>query len=324
MDAWSNLATCTMCIGVTWSSYARVENVVNLLYGFIALSCTYVLASLHYGSKSLHWLPLVAMCLAIASLATWVAKDTSPWYRGLDGAPVVLLYASLGVYFCNYVRLFKCASRQAQVHLRDKLHQMRAYIFRCLLVFPLASSVYYVHSIFTLLDAPGAPGVAESTMDVHFNRTRCAEIDAADDHKYELYDVTPFTMECIGNVWERLRVNILVIIQFYISFVLVVDMPYWIHRGLDAANGGKVSDLRKEVYATAYVIQWVSLFAGATSALNQVERWFELDLVPAILLTISFVACIIRVGLQAPAAQHWQMPFVQPCAEVDKADALKL
>ena len=324
MDAWSNLATCTLCIGLTWSSYARVENVEDVLYGVIALMCTYVLAYLHYGAKSLHWLPLAAVCTCLAAIATWVSRETSPWYLGLDGSPVILLYVSLALLFCSNVRLFKQASKRSNIHLRDKLHLMRACIFRCLLCIPFASSLYYVNSIFTLLGAPGAVGLADSTMEVNFNRTYCAELDASDDHLYQLYDVTPFTAECVGEVWERLRINLLVIVQFYIAFVLVVDMPYWIKRGLDAGCTGRATEQRKELYAIMYSAQWVSLFAGATASLNQIERWFELSMFPAVMLTISFATCIVRVFLQAPAAQHWNMPFLQPCTEIEKAAALRL
>ena len=323
MDAWSSIAMCVFYTAAVWSSHAKVPNAQGLLYGAVALVAAYVALRLHYRSREFHWLTLASMVLLCAAIVWWLAASTSPWYNGLTGGPDVLLYISLATWFLDNVRQFKIAAH-AYAHLWDKVHAMRTCIFRCVLVFPIASAIYYVRAIIDLLKAPGAPGIVSSTLESNFNRTKCAALDAADDMKYELYDVTPFTVDCVGEVWERLRINILVIVQLHVSFILIVDMPYWLQRGLDAKCGGKASAKRKEISAALYCVQCTTLFFGATAALNQIERWMILDIIPAVLLTLASVVSAALAVIRGTGRANRVIPFLQECTDADKDESLKL
>jgi len=323
MDAWSSIAMCVFYTAAVWSAHDQVPNIQGLLYGAVALVVVQVSFSLRYRSKALHWLTLAAMVLFCTAIIWWLSVDSDPWYNGLTGGPDIVLYTSLAAWFAASVRKFKIAAHSYE-HLWDKVHVMRICILRCVLVFPFGSAIYYVRAIIDLLKAPGAPSIVSSTLESNFNRTKCAAIDAADDMKYELYDVTPFSLECIGEVWERLRINILVISQLYISFVLIVEIPYWLHRGLDAKCGGAASAKRKEICATLYCVHCIALFFGATSALNEIEEWMILDTAPAVLLTIACVSHAALAVVQASGRKIRVVPFVQECTDVEKDENLKL
>ena len=309
MDAWSRIAFCVFCLSVVWCSQAQANNVSDLLYAGIAIVMLYGGILFRYSRKNVKWTTVVSLTLLWASLVLWAALNTTPWYNGFYKGPDVLLYLFLALMFVENVRCFRTVSH-AYLHLSDKVYKMRACIFKCVLVFPVASAVYYVKTIFELLDAAGAPGLVESTLESSYDRKKCAEIDAADDMKYELYDVTPFTLECIGDIWERLRINMLVLVQLYIAFLLVVDIPYWLHRGISEKFRAQRASAVKEICAMLYLVECVSLFAGSTAALNEIEAWMLIDTLPAVLLTIAILSYCTRCVIQHESEKTWIMPFV--------------
>ena len=279
----------------------------------------YGLILFRYSRKKVKWTTVVALTLLWAALVSWAALNTNPWYNGFHKGPDILLYLFLAVMFIENVRCFRTVSH-AYIHLSDKVYKMRSCIFKCVLVFPVASAIYYVKTIFELLDTNGAPGLVDSTLESSYDRKKCAELDAADDMKYELYDVTPFTLECIGDIWERLRINMLVLVQLYIAFILVVDIPYWLHRGIAEKFREKHAKDVKELCAILYLVECVALFAGSTSALNEIEAWMLLDTLPAVLLTIALLSYCIRCVIQHESEKTWIMPFVDESVDAHKKE----
>lgn len=313
MGASYRIAFYSFCTVTVWCSYAAINDTSALLYLALAEIAACLAITLH----KVHWLSLLVIVLWLVAMVTWAAGG---WYTALCDGPDAVMYVALALGFVDSVVQFKRAA-MSNVHLWDKVHTMRICIYRAIMVFPVASVIYYTVNIFTLLRPPDAPSLEDSTLDTRFNRTFCDELDVSDDHKYELYDVTPFTLPCIGEVWERLRVNMLVIVQLYISFVLVVEMPYWLNRGLDAQCS---QTNRKEIVGILYITQILCLFFGATMALNHIERWFVLDIVPSVLLTVSFTCASIRELITMQVRKIWVIPIVQECTDVDKSDHLKL
>ena len=314
MDAWSRIAFCVFCLIVVWCSHARANNVQHLLFAGIAIVILYGAKLFKYSMKKVKWTTVASLTLLGASLIWWVALNTSPWYNGFRKGPDVLLYLFLAIVFIENVRCFRTVSH-AYIHLSDKVYKMRSCIFKCVLVFPVASAIYYVRTIFKLLDTKGAPGLVESTLESAYDRKKCADMDAADDLKYELYDVTPFTLECIGDIWERLRINILVLVQLYIAFILVVDIPYWMRRGIAEKFREDRAKNIKEICAILYLVECVALFAGSTAALNEIEAWMLLDTLPAISLTVAALSYCTRSVIQHESEKTWIMPFVDESVE---------
>lgn len=313
MNAWLRLFISMYYVSVIWISFAKKDS-IGVVYSGIIFLCIFAAVILKKKPFHVSWMYLLSLTCTLAALVTVLLQQESPWYQGFPGAAEILFYIALTLSLAENVANFKSIAT-GEKHLRNKIFYMRKCLFGIILVFPLGSLTYYASKIIVLLHDAKAPGLVESTLDTHYNKTLCELIDLSDDHKFELYDVTPFSLECIGELWERVRINILVIVQMHIAFILVLSMPHWL--------SNQQSEKKREILGLVFFVQIVTLFFGATSALNRVEKWMQIELLPSVLLTVCSLCTGAIAFLQTIRQQTWVVPFVQECSDCKHAN-LKL
>ena len=283
-------ALCFVGICIVWVSAAETEK------GFLVLYITGCTAALHafVMRDKLAFAGILSSAFFIGACVWMTVLNTKLWITAITGGPNYMLYVAIFALFVNCMTRFAKAASTPSMPLWQKLHTMRTQVFMAIACFPLALEIYYITTVVDLLEDPKENpnhiSFRQSTELERYNKTNCDIIDAADDHHDTLYDITPFTLECIGRIWERHRVNLLVMLQLYVTYALVINMPYNLSKVIAKPCAG--------TYVSLYAAQLFTLFVSGTLVLNRVEDWYIVDTTNAVLLTLSCILAAFRGWMQ--------------------------
>ena len=239
--------------------------------------------------------PIVRVtCAMVVAALVWAITDSDdPWYVNFTRGPVYVMYGALLCAILSILSITHGIVMNKVVRLHCKVYYIRTALANFVTVVCATMAAYYLDVAATFVETKQLPSLSATTL--AYDKQLCLEADREfEQSSGALYSNVPFTAQCASRVWEQNRTNLLVMLQVHIVFALLVDVPYCIqHRYYNADASSEVK------FIILSIVRYAFLFIGVTLVLDQIENWYILNRLEAIMFTLySVVAAYIDVALK--------------------------